>query len=521
VSISVYFENRNFTPYIPRHWEKLEVEKYSRNAVWGHDRAYLSAYGSEQELWELVEMLRCPAYLSDTLTAERKWWGYVHGVDIHTAGGLTYGVSIDSMSNNVSVVYTYDKKRFTTTAGDDSDSTDEYGQFDTQLQISEISTAQAEQFRDTSLQELKYPLPIVQIGEPTEPFARIELRGWHHLLDRRYYSTASGLEEYWDLNTDGAREVGEDDRPIAAQSFQLSSASGWTPSHIYLRLGKISDSDDSTPADNFQVDLYSADSDGNPNASLTGGATVLAASSINEYYEDTKFTINTPPALSTGTTYFIHCSRSGAVDEDNYYMVGGNMAMGYTNGSLLLWDGAAWVTWARETDLNFRIVGESSTTSQISNIITAVGEFYIGTNVLNASGVDSIAYRKGDATALYEIKAILETGTTNDRRLLSRTTDTRMFEVYEEPAPESADYYLDSFGNVSDETDKPVSKTDCTVAKWVRLKGVIPGSANVSRLSDPSPVFIESAEYHAINDTYRIRKTRGARALLTVGGETG
>ena len=514
MSINVYFENRDFTPYIPKHWERLEVEKYSYHAMWGCDRAYINAYGSEQELWEFVEMLRCPVYLSDTTQAERKWWGYLHAVDIHTKGGLVYGVSLDSMANNVNVAYTYQKKRFTLAASSDSDSIDEYGQKDIQLQAAEIATTQATQLRDTRLAELKYPQPIIQLGNKGQAFARIECRGWFYTLDERYYSNDTGLEEYWELSEYGGREIGEDNRPIAAQSFQLSSAAGWTPTHIYLRVAKIG-----APADNLLVDLYD-DSSSHPNASLTGGATALAGANINTYYEDHKFTINTPPALSTSTAYWIHLSRSGAVDDDNHAMIGGNRSLGYENGELKLY-GASWASWSRPSELNFRVVREAATTTQISECITSVGGFYIGTNIIDVSGIDSLVYRDGDSTALYEIKKLLETGTTNNRRLLSRTTDTRMMEVYEEPARESADYYMDSYGTITDNYDKPILKSNCTVAQWVRLKDVVPGSANVSMLASPSPVFIESAEYNAITNTYRIKKTRGAKALISVGGETG
>jgi len=515
--ISVYFENRDFTPYIPQHWESLETKKYTKNAVWGCDRAYITAYGTETQLFEFVEMLRCPVYLSDTDRAERVWWGYVHAVDVHTEGGLVYGVSLNSMSNSVSVAHTYDHKRYTVDFATDSDSIDEYGQKDIQLQASDKSTLEATQLRDTKLQELKYPISVLTMGSPGNSFAVIECRGWHHTLDERYYSNDTGLEEYWDLNDYHGREIGEDNRPIAAQSFQLSSATGWTPTHIYLRVSKIG-----APVDNLLVDLYDDDdSDTSPEDSLTGGATALDCATVNTYYEDTKFTIDTPPALSTETLYWIYITRSGAVDGDNHAMIGANKAKGYDNGQLKLKKGSSWITWtSRDSDLNFRIVREAATTTQISECITAVGGFYLGTTVVDASGINSLVYRDGDATAMYEIKKMMEAGTTNDRRLLSRTTDLRIFEVYEEPAKDSGDYFIDSWGNITDENDVPVPKSECTVAKWVRLKDVVPGSANVSKLAKPSPAFIESAEYNPIHDTYKF-KTRSGKALLSLTGETG
>jgi len=510
--ITVSFENRDFSPYIPEHWETLEVGRYSKNAVGGCKRATLTATGSPENMWEFVEMLRCPVYLFDTERAERVWWGLIHGVSVDTKN-----------------------KR-----------------------------------------------------------ASIDCRGWWHTLDWQYLVQAKGLENYEELGSHYGREIAEDSRPTAAQSFQLDSSDAWAASSIWLRVQSVG-----TRADNFQVDLWD-DSGDTPNATLTLGVTAIAWADMPTSPTWTEFVLTQEVTLQPATTYWIHISASAAADQKNYYIVGGNENQGYANGKCLLWDGSDWdEEWP--DDLSFRVVGEAETTTQISDAIGLAGQFFLGTNIDDSSGISSEQYRDGDATTLYEIKKLLEVGTTNDRRMLANVTDTRILEVYEEPPRGEADYYmvadvvygvdLDSMANnltiaytykhdrldtayslntesstefgtkdlqitareisgtqatqlrdtelakrkypvpsiriaggdveIFDENDKPVPLSDCPVAVWVRLKDVIPGSANTSRLSEPSIFFVEEAEYNPSNNTYRIMKTRDNKPFITTETEPG
>ena len=64
--ITVYFENRDFTKYERKHWDFLQVERYSKTVIGGPKLATIWAYGSQTDLFEFFEMLRCPVYLVDT-----------------------------------------------------------------------------------------------------------------------------------------------------------------------------------------------------------------------------------------------------------------------------------------------------------------------------------------------------------------------------------------------------------------------------------------------------------------------
>jgi hypothetical protein len=47
---------------------------------------------------------------------------------------------------------------------------------------------------------------------------------------------------------------------------------------------------------------------------------------------------------------------------------------------------------------------------------------------------------------------------------------------------------------------------------------VIPDSVDLSKLTNPSPFFIEEAEYDATKDEYKITKVRDQRDYFDIGG---
>jgi hypothetical protein len=335
-------------------------------------------------------------------------------------------------------------------------------------------------------------------------------------LDWRNYTNNKGLESYETLGSKApGREIGEDERPIFAQAFQLSSATGWTATSIWIRLWKRG-----SPADNFQLALKS-NSAGEPGTTLASAT--LAGGDVSRSADWVEFTLSVPVALSTGTTYWIHCSRSGSIDLDNYYIVGVNVDQGYANGDPKYFntDLNAWVDASHKGDLNFRVMGDTATDEQIEDLVTNVGEFFTGVDIIDESGVATNAYRNGDRTALYDLLLLLETGTSNDRRLLCDVTRGRVLRVYEEPAPpvNSADAHsLTGPGSLYTAYGREVLPADCTAAVWCNLGDVIPATVDLSRIADPSLFFIEEAEYNALENTYRIVRTRDQRDVFALGG---
>lgn len=503
---------RDYTPTLQFDLD-YSIQKYSRAALGGPKSASITATGNINNLYRLVELLRCPVVIYDTHDYER-WWGFVSSVDIQYKN-ISLGVDIKTMFNKIAVAYTIENIRYTTAWSSDTDSTTEYGIKEMLLSKSDVSESYALQTRDTQLQSSKYPIGIPGFFSGKDGKATIKCSSWLSTLDWRYYQNLVGKESYETLGT-GGREIGEDDRPIAAMSFQIEAAVAWDASVVWLHCYKYPDDD--PPVDNLRVDIYS-DNAGDPNASLANAT--VAAADIPDNAEWIKFTLSAAVTLNTATTYWIVVQRTGAVDADSYYMVDTNRDNGYPRGSLKLWNGAAWVDREFKGDMNFIIEGSEETTTQASKLITNIGQFFAGTYIDNASGVFSNQYRDGDNKGLYEFEKLLETGTTNDRRLLCDVLSDRYLRIYEEPAKPTNmvnAYKLDNQYRLFDPFGKLVQPSECTVGVWCAFKDVIPDSVDLSKLTNPSPFFIEEAEYDATKDEYKITKVRDQRDYFDIGG---
>lgn len=145
------------------------------------------------------------------------------------------------------------------------------------------------------------------------------------------------------------------------------------------------------------------------------------------------------------------------------------------------------------------------TTDQIAAIVTAEGQFLTGAVIESPSGISSSEYRDGDATALIEIRELLRTGTSNGRRLLATVTKERRLRIYEEPEVGANDYLLSSTGELRNSYDVLVEGHKCPCGMWAQLKDVLPSSVDVSRLADPTRVFIEQSEYDARSLSLRLQ----------------
>ncbi len=505
MSFSLLFRNRDFTEMVQPSGVEYEVDRYSRASRFGPLQATVVARGSIVKLWEFAEFLRRPVEITHNERGEPVWWGMLHKVDI-IEGNNRFIITLDSMGNKVAVAFTENSARDTTAYSSNTSSTGEYGTFETLLSRRELSAAAAEQLRDTHLDVYKFPQVEYRFStRPRETRATLTFRGWGDPMRRRYYTNDQGLEQYV-VGGDG-REIGEDDRPIAAQSFQVSSAAGWTLTEIWLRIWKVG-----TPTDNLLVSLYD-NAAGDPNASIDS-APALAGANVPSNRTWTKFTLSSGTALSTGTDRWIHVARSGGVDASNYYMIDSNWDRGYANGVLKLFSTVNNAWQSKSMDLNFKAVGTVATTTQISNIATASGEFISGIDIEDASGVTTSLNRDGDYTAMKEMTKLLDIGTSNSRRLLADISRSRRLRIYEEDPITTVNYKMDKNRNLRTINGNPVRKEDCLVGVWVELEDFIPPTVDTSILANPSPVFIDESEYVVATDTWSPTRIRGEGDIL-------
>jgi len=170
---------------------RFQVAELEWAAIGGCDLATIRVTGPEVSLWHLANALLSAVEIYDGHDA-LVWWGYVSELEI-SAGGFSFGVSLDSMANRVAVAYSYvtagfaTGSRATTDWAEDADSVAEYGIFERLESLSQADDLEAEAYRDTTLAQYRYPIPTISFGGESLG-AALTCRGWYHLLKRRYYA---------------------------------------------------------------------------------------------------------------------------------------------------------------------------------------------------------------------------------------------------------------------------------------------------------------------------------------------
>ncbi len=156
--------------------------------------------------------------------------------------------------------------------------------------------------------------------------------------------------------------------------------------------------------------------------------------------------------------------------------------------------------WWRTLDWRYYVQADATnvaTTSQISTIISNIGQFGLTADIETVSGISENQSRDGDRTGLAEIEALLAKGTSAGKRLLARVEPDRRVRIYAEPSSGPDDYYLDADGRLYTGQGQMVDLRMCPVGFWCQLRDVIPDTADLSKLSSPTPFFVERSEYDA------------------------
>ena len=135
---------------------------------------------------------------------------------------------------------------------------------------------------------------------------------------------------------------------------------------------------------------------------------------------------------------------------------------------------------------------DAETTSQIATI-AGQGQFILGTDVPDQSGVYTSQFRDGTEPMLAIVELMLASGVDGGNQLAATVTADRLVRVFEEPSAD--ELYLLPNGTVADVYGDPVLNHECPVAKWCALRDVIPPTVIVSRLADVGRFFVERSEY--------------------------
>lgn len=484
--MNVVLYQRNFSAVLGSQPLKLTPVRYSFAAMGGPLQATIQAEGDEASLWGLVELLRSPVeIISDNGSC--LWWGYISAVNLQM-GDIRVGVNLDDMANNIAVAYTITgsdgKSRQTTAWLADTDSEADYGVKEILQTCSGSSADHALAAQAMYLAQKRYPAPTIQWGGggSGEDSGTITCRGWWSTLNWKYASVPTRLA--FEYSNGGANyNLGAGVGKIA----QLVTITDTNLFQVSVQLRKVG-----SPAEDVRVALCSEDGS-NPGTELGYGT--IAASTIATDYAWCTVTLNAAVA-ATGRLYIVVSTSQN--DVSNCYQV--LIGSGYDLGVFHIYQ-SAWSEVAN-SDLCFRLYADDyvETSQQARSIATAFGQFITGVDLQVSSGVTCESYRDGDATALYEAEQLLTMGTSNNRRMLAWVDRNRVLRVYEEPTS-SNPYFLLRDGSLSTPFDTPLRRENCPVACWARLRDVIPNSVDVSKLIDPTLVFIEENEYDVETDT--------------------
>lgn len=283
-----------------------------------------------------------------------------------------------------------------------------------------------------------------------------------------------------------------------AQQFQLASATGWTVREAEVQVRKVG-----SPSDDLRFRIYS-DSSGSPNAVLL--EVTVDAADVPTSLAWLTIDLGAGLALSAATDYWVCVDRTGAVDYDDFFVVGLESAKTYARGDLKVQIAGAgtWTTRTPDAHMPFRLWALTATTTQIDAMLDAA-QFYSLVRVNVASGVEERPYRAGDLTVLEEVERLMAVGTSAGGGLVATVDANRAVRVEADPTSGTLDWVLGVDGVLRHPITQREEPGVLPAGQWVRVEGIPSGLGSVARF------FVDEAEYEV--EGGRMRLTPRGRDL--------
>lgn len=372
------FSPRNINQPKPLPKATFAPVSYSFNEIGGPKQATIKATGDDTAIAELFDLIGCPVELRDR-NGEPRWWGMVVGV---SAGAE--GVSLDDMSNSISIVYnTRDANGVSTNAKTspttDADSIAEYGTKELIKTASNATPASAAAMATAALAVKKYPPVKTEINTRADGNATLTCRGMFDVLKWRYYSApAIGTSSTAPANSTATNETtvlgyGIDPALTENAAFTLGTTTSQKVEFTFtvqselvqlLRTLRLKGVKAGTPTDDLTVDIYS-DNAGALNV-LMGSVTIensLISSSGNAVFDITMDQGTTKIWCAPNVVYHAQVRRNGSLDNTNFYYLHGQSALGNTASATRIWNGSAWVNASTNADIFFLLNTEATEAS--------------------------------------------------------------------------------------------------------------------------------------------------------------
>ena len=527
MSLSVLFKARDLTDVsgviaLPGPL-RFTVKNYTHRAIGGPSQASIAVSGPALALGGILGLLRCPVEIRDDRTGKVVWWGYVESAEAWI-GGVKLRASMDGVYNRVKVQYrlshgaTSGQQAETAWASNAASVTD-YGQKETILGVNQTTAAAAENYRATYLDAHKRPRPApIEIG--TGNGGRLTCRGWWATLGWRHMDMESLAVASFVTTTGDAMQQPLSSGCRVLQSFTVATTKTVRILGFFMRRGAGSNPYNPTTV---VARLHSGALGSLTQLKLSAS---VSETDIGEDFHWHWFILSADQSVVAATTYWVDMGRDPAASWGVFWEVRVDEAVGDTGGTMAIHNHGRQDTRPNsvrasgggvvaDADMPFMALSLPDSTTIISDIATAVGEFIAGTDIEDTSGLSLSEYREPDANALDDIEELLSMGTTNSRRLLADVQADRRLRVREEEAADTAeavtaDYQLiseyDPHGKalpaILDNLGNPVEFSRCPVGMWLRYSG--PLMKGLVEAGDDK-AFIEEATYDAGSGALRLR----------------
>lgn len=451
---------------------RLYVDRISKHEIGGCKAATIRAVGARGDLpalQQFVNYLGTGVRIIDDL-GNLRWWGFASEV-IVSNGAVSFGVSFDEMANSVLVGYTdYRGQRATLAADEDTASVARWGRKQKLVMLSDANASAAFYRQQSELYYYATPqgVPSFDRSGDERPVVTINCSGWFDRLGWEYYAQPGGVHEH--AVGGGEQNLGEGTDIQRISQVLTIPESSIAYEYVTVPMKRVG-----SPVDGIVIELRDGATHGSgtllATANIVSGS--ISADAVTDVTASFSPTYTQSGAGQTNLTIY----RGGVSDLSNYYVVGVDTSITYSGGSMQIRTGAS--TWGdgvpKPADLQFRLTGDTTTTSQIYNAVYSfVSQGILAGRVVElASDAETNPYRNGDDTVREVIEGLLEKTTyASARRMLLDISPDKWLRVYVEP--QSATYYVNERGGLETLWGTPVDGAACPVGVRAKLRNVFP-----------------------------------------------
>lgn len=451
-------------------WQTIRPIRLSWTAIGGCEEALLWVDDTWMEIEDWADALARPVEVVDE-HGQLLWWGWVEAVSKHLPS-ISLSYDLDKCANRVAVLYrslepgqAFGEWQQTAWV-DDLESQAVYGIKERLLKVGVLSVEQAEHWRDIELKRRAFPNLELNPGNTAEARTRgiyLRCKGWLHRLNWRVWQCESGVTGNT-VAQSGSQAIGDNaDHSALSQSFLIKRK--LQLSAVSLRLRKVG-----TPGDQLRVDVRLAE-DGSPVGGNLLSCRFITESMANESYTWLTASFPVPYSLDPNKAYCLVISRTGAVNNEAYYVLGLDEHLHYADGQMKLFRPAdqTWQPRDPAADALFKLTGLSRVEDEIEALLSSKADFLSGFALEKGIGLLLPAVGELGAPAFDTFKRLLALGTDNRQKLMVAISPSRFLRVFSEPDSDDIPYFLTPSGEALDRLGQPVSAVNELVGKRVKV----------------------------------------------------